>query len=40
MEKDVNEVTKTARLAKSKVEKLNKDVSKFSLNIFFPMVHH
>ncbi|EEC84099.1 hypothetical protein EE612_032168 [Oryza sativa] len=25
MEKDVNEVTKTARLAKSKVEKLNKD---------------
>lgn len=27
MEKDVNEVTKIARLAKSKVEQLNKDVS-------------
>jgi hypothetical protein len=27
MEKDVNEVTKVARLAKSKVEQLNKDVS-------------
>jgi hypothetical protein len=27
MENDVNEVTKVARLAKSKVEQLNKDVS-------------
>jgi syntaxin 1B/2/3 len=27
MDKDVNEVTKVARLAKSKVEELNKDVS-------------
>jgi len=27
MDKDINEVTKVARLAKSKVEQLNKDVS-------------
>lgn len=33
MEKDVNEVTKIARLAKSKVEQLNKDVS------FLPSLH-
>jgi hypothetical protein len=33
MEKDVNEVTKIARLAKSKVEQLNKDVS------FLPFLH-
>ena len=33
MEKDVNEVTKIARLAKSKAEQLNKDVS------FLPSLH-
>jgi hypothetical protein len=35
MEKDVNEVTKVARLAKSKVEQLNKDVSAAVLTFFY-----
>jgi len=40
MEKDVNEVTKVARLAKSKVEQLNKDVSSQPSWHFFILIHY
>ena len=35
MEKDVNEVTKVARLGKSKLQQLNKEVSQFALCLDF-----
>lgn len=39
MEKDVSEVTKVARLAKSKVEQLNKDVSLHLSLTFFLQIY-